>query len=457
MSKEIKLARKAIDVQQSMMIACEECGLVVDIPNLNEGEKATCPRCGHTLIKAVSLPFQRPVAYGVACLIMLALSLSFPFLSFTVNGMGHQITLLNAAETLQHFENSVLAILLMTTVIVFPAAYIVLVLYLYFCAHKVKHIGHINHAHRWIKFLCRILFKIQPWLMVDVFLIGVLVSLVKISALAHIGLGYSFWAFCLYSVLVIKCVSLVDRTWLWDQFFAMKSIDGVHNGDTHVDNNHVGCHACNQINPMPTTHHARCLRCDSRLHVFNANHSLQYAWAYLLASIVFYVPANLYPMMYTVSLGQTEGSTILGGVVLLWKMGSWPIALVIFMASIFIPMAKMFTLAWLYFCAGKRPDDSTHIAIKRLKLYRLTEFIGRWSMVDIFVVAILVALVQLQNVMAISPGPAALCFAIVVIFTMLSAMSFDPRVFWTSKSKVCKQDSELDATESNSVVPSVHK
>ncbi len=150
---------------------------------------------------------------------MLALSLSFPFLSFTVNGMGHQITLLNAAETLQHFENSVLAILLMTTVIVFPAAYVILVLYLYYRANKVKNIGHVIHARSWIKFLCRILFKIQPWLMVDVFLIGVLVSLVKISALAHIGLGNSFWAFCLYSVLVVKCVSLVDRTWLWGSVF----------------------------------------------------------------------------------------------------------------------------------------------------------------------------------------------------------------------------------------------
>ncbi len=457
MSNEIKPAREAIDVQQSMMVACEECGLVVDIPDLNEGDKATCPRCGHTLTKAVSLPFQRPVAYGIACLLMLVLSLSFPFLSFTVNGMGHQITLLNAAETLQHFENSVLAILLMVTVLVFPAVYIMLVLYLYYHAHKVKNVGHVVHARAWIKFLCRIIFTIQPWLMVDVFLIGVLVSLVKISALAHIGLGNSFWAFCLYSVLVVKCVSLVDRTWLWDQFFAMKHVDGVRAGDTHLDHNHVGCHACNQINPLPTSHKARCLRCDSQLHVFNANLSLQYSWAYLLASIVFYIPANLYPMMYTVSLGQTEGSTILGGVVLLWKMGSWPIALVIFIASIFIPMAKMFTLAWLYFCAGKRANDSSYVAIKRLKLYRLTEFIGRWSMVDIFVVAILVALVQLQNVMAISPGPAALCFATVVIFTMLSAMNFDPRIFWTPKNKPCKQDSELDAPESNSEVPSVHK
>ncbi len=440
-----------------MMIACEECGLVVNIPDLDQGDKATCPRCRYTLIKAVSLPFQRPTAYGIACLLMLALSLSFPFLSFSVNGMEHQITLLNATETLQYFGNSALAILLMITVLVFPAVYIMLVLYLFYHAHRVKNVGHIVHTRAWITLLCRIIFTIQPWLMVDVFLIGVLVSLVKISALAHIGLGNSFWAFCIYSVLVVKCVSLVDKTWLWDQFFSMKPIDGVRAGDTHVDHNHVGCHVCNQLNPLPTSHKAQCLRCDSQLHAFNANHSLQYSWAYLLASIVLYIPANLYPMMYTVSLGKTEGSTILGGVVLLWKMGSWPIAIVIFIASIFIPIAKMFTLAWLYFCAGKHADDSSHIAIKRLKLYRLTEFIGRWSMVDIFVVAILVALVQLQNMMAISPGPAALCFATVVIFTMLSAMSFDPRIFWTPKNKPCKQDSELDASESNSEVPSVHK
>ncbi len=112
-----------------------------------------------------------------------------------------------------------------------------------------------------------------------------------------------------------------------------------------------------------------------------------------------YIPANLYPMMYTASLGANRRVNDSGwGWYYFGKMGSWPIALVIFIASIFIPMAKMFTLAWLYFCAGKRTDDSdAFIAIKHLKLYRLTEFIGRWSMVDIFVVAILVALVQLQK------------------------------------------------------------
>ena len=138
-------------------------------------------------------------------------------------------------------------------------------------------------------------------------------------------------------------------------------------------------------------------------------------------------------MMFTVSLGSSEGSTIIGGVVLLWQLGSYPIAVVIFLASIVIPLAKIFALAWLYINARREGDDNEQLAIQRLRLYRITELIGRWSMIDIFVVAILVALVQLQNLMAIYPGPAALSFASVVILTMLSAMVFDPRVFWPDR------------------------
>lgn len=429
-----------------LMLACEECGLVIKIPELSCGQKGSCPRCDHTVIKKIRLPYHRVVAYGIACLIMLLLSVSFPFMSFSVNGMGQEITLLNTAETLQHFENSALAILLILTVLILPAVYILLMLYLYYHAAKVKHLGHINNRPKTVKHLCRVLFKIQPWLMVDVFLIGVLISLVKISALADIGLGNSFWAFCIYSFLVVKCVALVDRTWLWQQFFPMQQIKGVDVGDSHLDHNHVACHMCNQLNPMLTAKHGKCLRCESDLHPYKPQYSLQYAWAYLLVSIVFYIPANLYPMMYTVSLGESEGSTIIGGVILLWEMGSWPIAIVILIASILIPVSKILTLIYLYYSARKRSNDCSYIAIKRMRLYRMTEFIGRWSMIDIFVIAILVAVVQLQNLMSISPGPAAICFAFVVIFTMLSAMSFDPRLFWLVKDK-SKYGSELNSIQ----------
>ncbi|GAK82540.1 paraquat-inducible protein A [Vibrio ponticus] len=186
---------------------------------------------------------------------------------------------------------------------------------------------------------------------------------------------------------------------------------------------------------MPQSEHDNsCVRCGSALHPFDRVASLQKSWAYLLAAIIFYFPANLYPIMYTTSLGNETPSTIMGGVVLLWQLGSYPIALVIFIASVFIPMAKMFALAWIYWNANRPKSYVFTQAIKRQKLYRLTEFIGRWSMIDIFVVAILVALVQLQNLMAITPGPASLSFAAVVILTMLSAISFDSRCIWSNAS-----------------------
>nr|WP_277815860.1 paraquat-inducible protein A [Vibrio splendidus] len=154
------------------------------------------------------------------------------------------------------------------------------------------------------------------------------------------------------------------------------------------------------------------------------------AWALLLTSIIFYIPANLYPMMYTSAFGTSEGSTIIEGVIILWNMGSYPVALIILLASVFIPMAKMIALAYLYWNAKRVQGLPVDEATRFLKIYRVTEFIGRWSMIDIFVVAILVALVQLDGLMAIYPGPAALSFAAVVIFTMLSAMIFDSRIIW---------------------------
>jgi paraquat-inducible protein A len=160
-------------------------------------------------------------------------------------------------------------------------------------------------------------------------------------------------------------------------------------------------------------------------------HSLQRTWALLATAALLYVPANFYPIMTTTSLGQSTPSTIIGGVVELIQMGSWPIAMVIFVASVIVPVGKLGALAWLCLVV-KRSDELN--AGTRTRLYRLTEFIGRWSMVDVFVVAILVALIRAGSLMSITPGPAALAFATVVILTMLAAMTFDPRLIWDTPS-----------------------
>jgi paraquat-inducible protein A len=412
------------------LISCEECGLVVSLPILREGEKANCPRCDHLLTFKIKHPYQRPIAYAIASLTMLLLSISFPFMSFSVQGLTQEITLLHAVKILDAFQNTLLASLFFATVILLPACYISLMLYLYLAVSRRKRHATLSHLPSRTRKFCKILFYIEPWLMVDVFLIGVLVSLVKIASLADIHMGSSFWAFCVYTVLVVKCVSLVDRKWLWDQLIEPVTVPGVNAGDTHWSKKFLSCHICSHLNPYPRENYSTCIRCGSLLHPTNFKKNLQHVWAFLITASIFYLPANLYPMMYTVSLGTTTPSTIMGGIVLLWNYGSYPVAAIIFIASILIPLVKMFTLAWLFLSVHRPQEGSQANDRQRLRIYRFTEFIGRWSMIDIFVVAILVALVQLHNLMTIYPGPAALSFASVVIFTMLSAMIFDTRMLW---------------------------
>ena len=167
-----------------------------------------------------------------------------------------------------------------------------------------------------------------------------------------------------------------------------------------------------------------CQRCHARLHL-RTPRSIQRTLALTLAATVLYIPANVLPMMTVGGLGGEEPSTILSGVVLFWQMHAYPVAIIIFTASVVIPILKL--VAILRLCwAASRPCDPRSAT----RIYRLTEVVGRWSMVDVFVVAILVAVVQLGSLMTIRPGPAAVAFGAVVVLTMIAAMSFDPRLIW---------------------------
>lgn len=182
------------------------------------------------------------------------------------------------------------------------------------------------------------------------------------------------------------------------------------------------CDICEAVN-LDKAEETKCRRCGSI--IYHQNHSTQKAWAYLITAIIAYIPANLYPMLITKQFGHVEGSTILGGVVLLWEHGSYPIAAIIFFASIVIPMMKFLVLIYLLISVkypiGKDKKIDQH------KLYFMTEAVGPWSMIDVFVVAILAALIHLENV-SIVAGTAATAFAISVFFTLLSAHAFDVRL-----------------------------
>jgi len=154
---------------------------------------------------------------------------------------------------------------------------------------------------------------------------------------------------------------------------------------------------------------------------------MERSFALMVAAVIFYFPANLMPITHTAALGKVQSDTIMSGVLYFISHGDWPLALVIFTASIAVPLLKLLILSYLLWSVHRR---STSRQLDRTKLYRLTEAVGRWSMVDVFVVTILVALVQLGFLANIQAGPGALYFCMVVIITMFAAMAFDPRLIW---------------------------
>ena len=193
--------------------------------------------------------------------------------------------------------------------------------------------------------------------------------------------------------------------------------------ETAASRNLATCHICCKL-ASAELHH--CPRCGSAMHLRKSD-SIQRTLALLFTACLLYIPANLYPIMITEQLGKAEGSTILGGVVLLIHHGSIPIALVIFLFSVMVPIGKLMSMFYLVWTVERHSKLSPR---QRTVMYQVTEFVGKWSMVDVFVVAILVALVHLGGLLEIKPGIAALSFAGVVIVTMIAAESFDARLIW---------------------------
>ena len=189
----------------------------------------------------------------------------------------------------------------------------------------------------------------------------------------------------------------------------------------------ISCETCGLLSrPASTAEPGYCPRCDVEF-AWRRPQSLERTWAFVLAAAICYIPANTLPVLSTTTLGSTDSDTIMGGVVFLYTSGSWPLALIVLIASVMVPLGKLVALTYLLITVQRGSFTNNH---KRTQLYRLVEFIGRWSMLDVFVDTFTVALVQLQPLMSVEPGPGVLFFAAVVVLTMIAAESFDPRLIW---------------------------
>ncbi|MCV2885995.1 paraquat-inducible protein A [Aestuariibacter sp. AA17] len=363
---------------------CEHCHLEVTIPALSHKQKAHCPRCNHKLAQFHQYGHEWMIALGLGALILLLFSLPFPFIGFEAQSGQSTISILGAIKTLTTSGYALLAAITVLFVLAIPIALLIVVLSLLvpLISKRQPQLSNV---------FLKALYQLLPWSMAEVFLLSVLVAMIKLSDMADITFGPGFYLFSGYVLCQTLLLLYLDKAYLhWIL------------GETVQP-------------PRP----------------LNASASIQKTWALLLTASILYVPANLLPIMKTTQLGQTEENSILSGVVSLWQAGSRHIAIIIFVASVMIPVIKIVVMAWLNFSVQYAHFLSEQ---ERIRWYRVMEFIGRWSMVDVFVVAILAGLIQQGNAMAVIPGPAILSFAGVVIMTMIAAMTFDTRLFWQNPS-----------------------
>jgi len=191
------------------------------------------------------------------------------------------------------------------------------------------------------------------------------------------------------------------------------------------------CHTCALVSrPRAPDAVERCPRCGSVLHQRKPD-SIGRTWALLITAFILLIPANTLPIMETGSLFGSQRDTIMSGVLYLWSSGSWALALLVFFASVVVPLAKLVALAYLLHSVQRQSPRKPQ---RRTRLYHWLKFIGRWSMLDIYVVTLLVALVQLQSLATIQAAPGAIAFGAVVVITMIASMTFDPRMIWDSTS-----------------------
>ncbi|PIE24925.1 MAG: paraquat-inducible protein [Neptuniibacter caesariensis] len=402
--------------------ACLHCDHIVTLPPLTASQVALCPYCGYKLAQPHTNPSPSVMALGISALIMLICALCFPFLSFSRQGLSHQVSLPETVPILFEQQYAVLAVFFAVLAIVLPLLILVLLMF--------QHTGVLRRLPRvYAQRLVRFTLAIHPWAMAEIFLVGVLVSMVKVMSLADIGFGWSFWAYTAFVLLYIGCLSRLNKAYLWQQIQCDSQVNTNPACDTSraIDSGLHHCHSCDLL-----SRDVRCPRCNAHNHL-RKPYSIQYTLAWLVTAMLFCIPANLLPIMYTTTLGNPSGTTIIAGVITLWEMGSYPIAMIIFFASIILPLAKGMVLVWL--CYISRQPSVTQKATPT-QIYRITELIGKWSMIDVFVVLVLVTLVQLGNLISITPGLGVVCFGAMVVCQMISAHAFDPRLMWDTPESI---------------------
>jgi paraquat-inducible protein A len=407
-------------MQPITYIICHDCDLIQKKPDTSIAGTLRCVQCDAVLQKSEKGNTDTTLALLIAGIILFILINSFPFLTFRMSGQLQETTLITGIEMFFNQGWWPLGLLVFLATILAPALHLLGLLYILLpLKFGLKMPG--------VPRIMRIITTFQPWSMVEIFMLGILVTVVKLSNDGEITAGISLFAFMAFTFVQAAIFYTFNPLLIWEKC----EVGTTWKPDkVNCDSDLIQCHICGLLCPdSKKTEKFFCQRCGARLHK-RKRESISRTWALILTAVIFYIPANLFPITNIISFGEYTTDTILSGVIYFIKTGMWPLALIIFTASIFVPLLKLVILSFLLISVQLK---TTWRQKDRTKIYRITEAIGRWSMVDIFAITVLIGLVNMGAVATVRVEPAALYFAAVVVITMFAAMAFDPRLIWDTE------------------------
>ena len=410
------------DGRQSLR-ECPACGLFQAVPPLRPGLVAECPRCGEMLRRRRRDSLDVTLALNLGGLVLFTMALVFPLFQIQLAGQVQETTVPMLPVRFEQQGLWELSVVVLATTLLAPLARLAVT------AGALLGLR-LNWPAPLLAAMVRWRVWLAPWAMTEVFLLGAFVAYTRLTAIAVVTFGVGVYALGALLVANVVADAWLDEHALWEAIGRRRAPG--HAGRA-VGALRIGCDSCGAVSRQIEGSH--CPRCDGVLRQRKPD-SLARTWALLAAAVVCYIPANLYPVMTVVRFGRGAPSTILGGVEELIAYRMWPLALLVFVASVLVPMLKLISLVIMLIATQRQSGAWLR---ERARLYRVVDLVGRWSMIDVFMVAILVALVQMGVVAQVTPGFGGVFFAAVVIFTMLAAFSFDPRLMWDAAPERARQ------------------
>jgi paraquat-inducible protein A len=401
---------------------CRDCGLFQRLPAIPAGEAAICARCDALLRRAAPAAIHLARINTVTASILFVLALSLPLVDLNVLGRFSSATVFSGPDMLRDRGLPALGLVVLATLIVMPAVKLALDLMVFFgvCARRPP---------AWLPWLFGWRDHVSPWAMVEVFLLGSFVAYTRLKALAHVHVGAAALALGGVMLCIVATDATLDREAIWRALHAKRPHSAPERprpsplpqeGRTAQL---IGCDECAFVDHA--TEGERCGRCRHRLSVRKGG--TDRVWALLLAAGLLYIPANVLPVMTVERLGKGGPTTIVNGVIDLARSHMWPLAVLVLLASLVVPVFKLLSVAAMLLMTRRR---SAWQLRGRTRWFRLVKAIGRWSMIDIFAMAVLVGVVRFGAIATVLPGLGAGAFCTVVLLTMAATEMFDPRLMW---------------------------